>query len=183
MQSSLPMPEQILEELADRTATHIERLSPVAFDNALDELLAYHRFLLELCLHRDPDGSAFSYAEIPGGKVFPPHELWIRQYRRLFARAANCMPEDDHFIRSLAYTPIQLLSPRTDAVLPVNVVAAILDFGPMMIHQLETWKTKRNSRRNGRRRGCGTSSGSCRFRCEGLLKRIANDYWGLGNTA
>ena len=143
MRFDLPTPEQILEELADKTATHIERLSPVAFDNAFEELIAYHRFLFALSASHGPDRSALSYAEVTGGKVFFPHEVWIRQYRRLYERAANCMPEDDHFIRSLAYTPIQLLPPRTDGVLPVSVVSAILDLGPMMIHRLEAWITKR----------------------------------------
>ena len=143
MRSDLPTPEQILEELADKTATHIERRSPVAFDNALDEQIAYHRFLLALSASHGSDRSPSSYAEVAGGMVLFPHQVWIRQYRRLYERAVNCMPEDDHFIRSLAYTPIQLLPPRTDAVFPVGVVSAILDLGPMMTHRLEAWITKR----------------------------------------
>ena len=143
MRFDLPTPEQILEELADKTATHIERLSPVAFDNAFEELVAYHRFLFALSASHGTDQSAISFTEVSGGKVFFPHEVWIRQYRRLYERAASCMPEDDHFIRSLAYTPIHLLPPRTDAFLPVSVVSAILDLGPMMIHRLEAWITKR----------------------------------------
>lgn len=143
MQSDLPRPEQILEELADKTAIRIERLAPVAFDYALDELIAYHRFLLELNGSSDSDGSAFSYAEIGGEILFAPHVQWIRQYRRLFERAAICMPEDDHFLRSLAYVPIRLMPGRTDAELPLNVLGAIVDLGTIMMHRVEGWITKR----------------------------------------
>ena len=143
MQSDLPRPEQILEELADKTAIGIERLAPVAFDNALKELIAYHRFLLEVSAPFASDKPAISYAEITGDTWLAPHRQWIRQYRRLFERAANCMPEDDHFISSLAYTPIRLMPGRDEVELPLDVAGAILNLGPMTMHGLETWITKR----------------------------------------
>lgn len=145
MKAELPTPAEILEELADKIASHIERLAPVAFDGAFREMTRYHRFLLGLCASKTPDGGAFSFAEIAGNAWDPPHREWIKQYRRLFERAADHIPADDHFIRSLAYTPNRLLALRGDAALPAKVSAAILDLGPIMVHRLEAWVTKRTT--------------------------------------
>jgi hypothetical protein len=38
MTNELPSPDQILEELADKVALQIDRLTPVAFDGALREM-------------------------------------------------------------------------------------------------------------------------------------------------
>src|SRR3712207_1494193 len=62
MNRDLPTPAQILEELADRVAAQIDRQAPLAFDEALDEMTRYHRFLLSLNASRTPEGAAFSYA-------------------------------------------------------------------------------------------------------------------------
>jgi hypothetical protein len=88
MRRDLPTPDAILEELADKAAAQIDRLAPVAFDGALRELIRYHKFLLALNASRTPDGAAFNYAEVAGAAWYPPHREWIRQYRRLFERAA-----------------------------------------------------------------------------------------------
>ena len=143
MKRDLPTTESILEELADKTVTQIERLAPGAFDSALNEMTTYHQFLLALHASRMPDGSAFSYAEVADDVWNAPHRDWIRQYRRLFERAANRLPDDDHFIRTLAYTPGTLIPGPNDPDLSATVVKAILDLGPLMMYQLEAWITKR----------------------------------------
>ncbi len=53
----LPTPGQILEELADKTAAQIDRMAPVAFDDAWREMTRYHRFLLALNASRTPMGT------------------------------------------------------------------------------------------------------------------------------
>ncbi|MCY4141075.1 MAG: hypothetical protein OXF56_22765 [Rhodobacteraceae bacterium] len=143
MKSDLPAPEHILEELADKSARQIDRGAPVAFDSAFTEMTAYHRFLLSLYASSTPDGEAFSYAEVAGASWNAPHSLWIRQYNRLFERAANRLPDDDHFILELAQTPYRLFPRSGDPGLPANVVASILALGPMMMSRLEAWVTKR----------------------------------------
>ena len=109
MMHDFPTPDDIFEELADKTAVQIDRLAPVAFDNAFRELVRYHRFLLALNTSRTPDGAPFSYAELTGDAWNAPHRQWIAQYRRLFERAMDQLPNDDHFIRSLSYAPSKLL--------------------------------------------------------------------------
>jgi hypothetical protein len=47
MKTELPRPADILEELAEKVLGQIDRLSTTAFDSALDEMIEYHRFLLE----------------------------------------------------------------------------------------------------------------------------------------
>jgi hypothetical protein len=145
MRRDLPTPDAILEELADKAAAQIDRLAPVAFEGALRELIRYHKFLLALNASRTPDGAAFNYAEVAGAAWYAPHREWIRQYRRLFERAANRLPDDDQFIRLLAYVPRRLLPSNGDTELPANIVRAILDLGPMLMHRLEDWVTKRTS--------------------------------------
>lgn len=145
MRSDLPTPDDILEELADKVTGHIERLAPVAFDEAFREMTRYHRFLLGLTASTTQEGAAFSFAEVAGNAWHPPHRDWIRQYRRLFERAADRLATDDHFIRWLAYAPSQLLPRPGDLPLPTKVVNAILDLGPMLVHRLEEWVTRRTT--------------------------------------
>jgi hypothetical protein len=141
----LPTPDQILEELADKAAATIERLAPVAFDAAWDEMVRYHRFLHAINATNGPDGSAFNYSEVQGTDWQAPYQTWLRQYGRLFERAADRIPDDSHFIRKLAYAPLSLLSTREGPSLSANIIKSILDLGPMMIHRIEAWKTKRTT--------------------------------------
>jgi hypothetical protein len=141
----LPSPDDIFEELSDKTALQIDRLAPVAFDNAFREMVRYHRFLLALNASRTPEGVAFSYAEVTGDAWNAPHRQWIGQYRRLFERAMDRLPDDDHFIRSLSYAPNKLLPGPSDPELSSNVLAGILGLVTIMIHRIEAWVTKRTT--------------------------------------
>lgn len=145
MTHDLPTPEDILEELADKVAMQIGRLAPVAFDGAFREMVRYHRFLLLIYASRTFEGLPFSFAEVVGDGWNAPHQGWIRQYRRLFERAADGLPDDSHFLRSLAYAPSRLLPDPGDPQLPSSVLTAILDLGPMMMSRLESWITKRTT--------------------------------------
>ncbi|MDU8928186.1 hypothetical protein RXV86_12385 [Alisedimentitalea sp. MJ-SS2] len=141
----MPQPNKILEELADRAASQIDRQAPVAFDASYREMIKYHRFLLAINASRSADGVAINYAEIAGTEWRAPHEIWVGQYRRLFERAASRIPDNGDFIRSLAYTPSRLLPSKGDPELTPKVVDAILDLGPIMVHRLEAWVTKRTT--------------------------------------
>jgi hypothetical protein len=149
MNHDLPTPDQIIEELADKAAVQIDRLAPVAFDAALDELIRYHQFLLSLNAARTPDGAAFSYAEVASG-FLPriPHLQWLSQYRRLFARAVDRISEDSSFIEKLAYVPLRLLPGPADPEPTPAVVRAILNLGTTLMHRLEDWVTKRTVAEN-----------------------------------
>ena len=143
MRTDLPGPEDVLEELAEKTAAEIDRLAPLGFDRSLQEMANYHGFLLRLSMTQATDGAVVSYAEVAEGPWSVPHTRWTRQYRRLFERAANRLPDDDHFIASLAYVPHKLFSGTNDVELPHSVKSAILRLGPILIHCLENWITKR----------------------------------------
>ena len=143
MTHELPDPREILEELADKTASQIDRLAPVAFDASLDELTRYHRFLLNVNATRGPDGKPFNYAAVPGEAWRAPHNQWISQYRRLFERAANHIGDDPGFMEKLANVPLRLLPGRDDPKMSDEVLQAIIDLGIILIHQIEAWVTRR----------------------------------------
>ncbi|MGE5510395.1 MAG: hypothetical protein ACM31O_03975 [Bacteroidota bacterium] len=143
MSRELPTPDQILEELADKAAVHIDRIAPVAFDAAFEELTRYHRFLLSVHASRTPDGKPFNYAAVPGEAWHAPHNEWISQYRGLFERAANRIGDAPDFFEKLAHTPLRLLPRRDEPRLPDDVIGAILDLNLILIHRLEAWVTKR----------------------------------------
>lgn len=145
MTRNLPTPTEILEELADKTALQIERLATVSFDNALSEMVRYHRFLLALYASQTTEGTAFNYAELSGDSWDAPHQEWIRQYSRLFSRAMDRLPDDDRFIRSLAHIPSRLLLENTLSELSPNVVRGILDLEAVLIGRIQAWVTKRTT--------------------------------------
>lgn len=143
MRTELPTQAQIIEELADRVASQIDLGKPVAFDNALEELIRYHKFLLGLSASTTPDGRAFSYAELSGLWMIAPHEEWIGQYRRLFEHAANRIPDDDHFIVSFAYAQGRLLQLPHDLQASKSVIQAVLNLYPAILFAVERWVTRR----------------------------------------
>src|SRR5690606_28544808 len=113
------------------------------FEGALGELLRYHQFLL--AMHAaDEDNSPVSYAEVSGDEWHPPHRKWIWQYRRLFNRAAERIPDEEYFIGELAHVPQRLLETETGIRLSPAVVEAILDLQPMLMHSVEAWVTRRS---------------------------------------
>lgn len=144
MRDDLPTPEQIMEELADRAIAQIDRRAPVAFEGALDELVRYHRFLLGLHATETEEGRPFSYAEVSGAAWHAPHIEWIRQYRRLFDRAAERIPDEERFLNALAYVPYRLLDAETGVRLSKPVVEGILDLQPILMHAIEAWVTRRS---------------------------------------
>jgi hypothetical protein len=144
MRDDLPTPEQIMEELADRVIAQIDRRAPVAFEGALDELVRYHRFLLGLHATETEEGRPFSYAEVSGAAWHAPHIDWIRQYRRLFDRAAERIPDEERFLDALAYVPYRLLDAEPGVRLSRTVVEGILDLQPILVHAIEAWVTRRS---------------------------------------
>lgn len=143
MNSDLPTPDQILEELADKATVNIDRLAPVAFDAAFEELTRYHRFLLSVHASRTTDGQLFNYAAVSGEAFRAPHDEWLSQYRGLFERAANRIGDAPDFFEKLAHAPMRLLPRKNDPQLPDNVLAGILDLYLILMHRLEAWVTKR----------------------------------------
>jgi hypothetical protein len=145
MAREMPTPDQMLEELVDRVGANIDRNAPIAFDNSLRELVRYHRFLLELSSTSTASGNPASYAEVPGIEWSAPHQRWIYQYGRLFQKAAERIPDDRHFMRSLIQVPLGLLSQWDETRLPGNVVRAIVSLGTTAIFRIEAWVTKRTT--------------------------------------
>jgi len=141
----LPTPEQILEELADRAAVQIDRLAPIAFEAALKELIRYHRFLLALNASRSPEGSPVSLAEVSGSSWLAPHQEWVRQYRRLFERAADRLSDDPEFATRLAYVPRELLPRDGEFDLSDAVLRSLVGLVPILAHRLEAWVTGRSN--------------------------------------
>lgn len=143
MTEDLPTPEEIIEELAERVAARIERRAPVAFDAALGELIRYHRLLIGLHAATDGTGAAFSYAEVDGYAWRPPFREWLAQYRRLYERAADHIPDESRFLEKLAYVPHRLIEAERGVRLSRAMLEGILDLGPSLVHAVEAWVTRR----------------------------------------
>lgn len=142
MNKSLPLPSDILEELADKVIIAIDDLAVTTFKTAIEEMIQYHRFLLDAYASTEVAGNAFSYAQIEGDRLGSPHQDWIREYRRLFIRAANQIDQDPEFIVSLAHLPLRLMPAHAGKTSPA-VVSTILDLGPLLVSRLEDWVTRR----------------------------------------
>jgi hypothetical protein len=138
----LPTPGDIIEELADKVIVQIDRLAMTGFNAALDELIGYHTFLLEVYASHTGDGQPLSLAQF--GSWEQPHEGWVRQYRRVFERAVERLVEDSDLFETLAYVPARLL-PKKAAEHPATVLAAILDMGLFEAIFLEAWLTRRTT--------------------------------------
>jgi hypothetical protein len=139
----LPMPANFIEELADKVIGQIDRLAITGFKSALDELVRYHKFLLEVYASRSAEGAPLSLAEI-GGLWEQPHQEWTRQYRRIFERAAARLAEETQFAQTMAHLPYRLL-PDDGREHSVSLVESILDMGLLQIVFLEAWVTRRTS--------------------------------------
>jgi len=142
--SEAPDETQIVEELATRVLLQIERNLPVAFDAALDELVRYHGFLLALGAARTPEGAPFSYVEITGAAWHAPHIDWLRQYRRLFDRAADRIPSDAHYVAMLANVPSRLMHLPDGLQVTDTILERMLDLMPGLVHAIEAWMTRRS---------------------------------------
>ncbi|MBX3566318.1 MAG: hypothetical protein KF730_17295 [Sphingomonas sp.] len=137
-------PSEILEELADRVALQIDRTAVTSFDNALKEMRAFHHFLLNAYTIVDAQGAVSSYAGY--GDWSSEHSNWVREYRRLFDRAANAILREDSFIGSLAFTESNLIPDRKDRV-PPWIVGGLYELSQYMVHRLGHWLTAQRAPR------------------------------------
>jgi hypothetical protein len=143
MNKKLPSPSDVLEELADKVIVGIDNLAVTTFRSALDEMLRYHRFLLDAYTTKDPRGFPFSYAEITGDRLgAAPHHDWVREYRRIFEHAAGRIAQETDFVTALANVPARLM-PRQATSFSPTIISAILDLGPILLGRLEDWLTRR----------------------------------------
>jgi hypothetical protein len=141
MRTDLPLPSDILEELGANVIGEIDSLAVTSFNAALDEMIRYHQFLLDAYATKDESGVPFSYSEVEATWFGKPHQEWIRQYHRIFERAADHLREETDFISILSRLPIRLLPQRVTNFSPA-IISAILDLGPMLVSRLENWRTK-----------------------------------------
>lgn len=140
-EKDLPTPATFLEELADKVIAQIERSAVTGFKTALDEMVRYHRFLLDLHDSQSEEGTPLSLAEV-GGVWQSPHLEWIRQYRRVFDQAAQHLVSEPRFVEAMGYVPMRLLPKRAAGISP-PVVRSILDLGILLVVFLEAWVTER----------------------------------------
>lgn len=139
---SQPSPSDMLEELADKVIGQMDRLAVTSFQSALDEMIDFHRFLIEAYETHDEHGQAISFAQI--GDWNSLHEEWIREYRRLFERATRYIGQDNDFIEALLHVPFRLL-PRDGWRSATAVTTSLLDLVNILVHRLEAWLTQRRT--------------------------------------
>lgn len=137
----LPSPGNFIEELADKVIGQIEKLATTGFKSALNELLRYHKFLLDLYASRSGDGKPLSLAQF-GNWFEQPHQEWAHHYRRIFERSVERLVEDPQFAQTMAHVSYRLLPSDAAEHSPV-VVEAILDIQVHLVVLLEAWVTRR----------------------------------------
>lgn len=137
-----PGPSDMLEELADKVIGQMDRLAVTSFQNALEEMIDFHRFLIEAYETRDERGQAVSFAQI--GDWSALHEEWIREYRRLFERSTRYIGQENDFIETLVRVPFRLL-PRDGRHSAPAVTTSLLDLVNILVHRLEAWLTQRRT--------------------------------------
>lgn len=135
-------PTDMLEELADKVIGHMARGAVTSFRSALDEMIDFHRFLIDAHETYNADGSALNYAEI--GFYLPMHNDWLQQYQRVFAKASQLISVDDEFIRILVGVPKRLVF-STQAGSSVDANVALLDIMLIAVHRLEDWFTRQRT--------------------------------------
>ena len=138
----LPGPTDMLEELADKVIGHMARGAVTSFRSALDEMIDFHRFLIDSYETQDASGQAFNYAEI--GFYLPMHNDWLQQYQRVFAKASRLVSVDSEFMRILSGVPKRLVfSAQTGSSVAANT--ALLDVMLIAVHRLEDWVTQQRT--------------------------------------
>ncbi|MDX2145212.1 MAG: hypothetical protein SFV19_17790 [Rhodospirillaceae bacterium] len=140
--TKLPTPSDMLEELADKVLAHMDRMAVTSFDIALEEMLDYHRFLIDAYGTTDQAGNIISFAEIGGWRAL--HQEWIRQYHRLAERATGYIGRQDDFLEKLLGVPNRLM-PQDHQKASLAVTTGLLDLALIYVHRLEEWVTRRRS--------------------------------------
>jgi hypothetical protein len=148
MMKGQPGPSEMLEELADKVIGHMDRLAVTSFRDALDEMIDFHRFLIDAYLVVDNDGSVDSYSRMGSWKA--SHVEWLHEYRRLFDRAAKCIGHENEFVETLAYVPSRLL-PRNALTHSSETTLTLLDGVIILAHQVENWLSSRDPYQNEER--------------------------------
>jgi hypothetical protein len=142
-QRDLPTPDDFMEELADQLIGQINKTAVTGFKAALDELIRFHRFVLEAQQTTDDDGNRLNYAQV-GGFFQRPDQGWVREYRRIFQAAANKIGDDTGYMHRLNHVPLRLL-PRSASTTSIEVLTAILELGIHEVLALENWFTRRTT--------------------------------------
>lgn len=133
-------PDHFMEELADQLVGQINRAAVTSFKSALDELVRFHKFILESQEITSDDGSTVSYAMV-GGIWRRPDEGWIREYRRVFIAAADKLADDAEYLNKLSYLVLRLL-PKNGLTAAPEALNAILELGTHQVLALEAWFTR-----------------------------------------
>lgn len=147
----LPDPSDMLEELADKVIVQMDRLAVTSFQTALDEMLDFHRFLIDAYATNGDSGNPDSFARL--GDWGSLHENWGHEYRRLFERAVEHIGRENDFIGILAYVPKRLL-PTDGRRECREVTAALLDLVNILVHPLEGWVTRHRTLEATSTNGC-----------------------------
>jgi hypothetical protein len=172
-------PSDMLEELADKVIGHMDRLAVISFKTALDEMIDFHRFLIDAYATTTEIGKATSFAQIQiGAWPVPPHREWIGQYRRLFERAIECITRENAFVYILIGVPRRLLPVNGRDAAP-EVTASLLDLSRTFVDQLEAWLTRRRifeSIQGDEQPATSRLAGSDKQAYEEVVRRFAGEW-------
>lgn len=130
-------PATILEELAEEVVAQADARALVGFRRSLDEMVRYHRFLIEIHDSKDDKGNAINLAQV-GGFFLAPFQDWSRQYRKPIERTAELIGTDPDFMRRIVRLPYNLM-PTNAAPVSAPIVTDLLDMGCLIVALLGQW--------------------------------------------
>ncbi len=145
MPADLPTLAQLFEEQVERVLERLRRRAFMGFQAELDELLRFHRFLLATGSTEDEALAGSNLVEVSGVAWFTPHDEWMGQYRRIFDGAVELIGVDEHFLVALAQVLPTLLDEEDGVELTPGVVDGVLRLGPMLMHSVEEWVSRRTA--------------------------------------
>lgn len=134
-------PKVILQELSAQVVKEMGGASVDSFESALEEMTAFHKYLLEAYSFQEEDGSISTFAEA-GLHRNEVHEEWIYEYYKILEAAAKLIGEENDFIGTVTRLPIDIMPPSY-RYMTDKVVRRILGMPCFLVHRVEEWRISR----------------------------------------
>ena len=156
--SHLPDPNRIMNELANKAASKIDRNDLVEFRIVWSEMADYHCFLFSLFMEQKEKGELTEFATDIDNKGKPFYTTWKAEYSKLFKRAAEKILIEDEFIKILAETPDYLLNNSDSISFSEEIMSEILGIIPILTHYMTRWARSRSDFNESEEKNDNTNS-------------------------
>lgn len=170
-------PHNVLKELSAHVVAQLDKRSAVGFDTALEELLDFHKFLIQAYSFQE-NGQVRSFAE-NADWVSPLHFQWAHEHFRIFEASAKIIHEDNHYAQKASGIFIWLLARCAKDIGDV-IATRLLSLPCVFIHRVEDWLEARSTVDADNNRSLPRPEAKA---YEDLLSSMVSDWeWSLTNA-